>query len=210
MPEYVGGEEALREYLNKNIRYPEKAKEKRLKLFVSIRFCVNDDGSVSDPMPMSLSGYGFEEEAIRLIMGMPKWIPGKQNGKAVNVIYQLPIYFSPDEKDNAQPKLGLFTVVDQYPEYAGGQAALMQYFESKKLYVDNSFSVGSIEIRFSISTEGKPEQLKIITNASPKIQRRITEAINTMPVWKAGKRNGQAVATELRYRLVTKKPKQKA
>jgi protein TonB len=40
------------------------------------------------------AGYGFDEEAIRVVESMPEWKPGKQNGKAVKVHFQIPIYFS--------------------------------------------------------------------------------------------------------------------
>ena len=69
------------------------ARESGTKGRVVIRFVVNEDGSVSNLTVMKGIGSGCEEEAIRVIKGMPKWRPGKQNGKAVKVFFTLPINF---------------------------------------------------------------------------------------------------------------------
>jgi periplasmic protein TonB len=90
MPAFDGD---VTKYLANNIRYPEMARESGTKGKVVIRFVVNEDGSVSNLTVLKSIGSGCEEEAMRVIKSMPKWKPGKQNGKAVKVYFTLPINF---------------------------------------------------------------------------------------------------------------------
>ena len=93
MPQYPGGEEALMEYVSKNIVYPQEAQEKGISGRVFVGFIVEKDGSVSEVKVLRGIGGGCDEEAVRVISGLPKWKPGKQEGKPVRVSYQMPINF---------------------------------------------------------------------------------------------------------------------
>ena len=94
MPSYPGGAEALYEYLNDNIRYPIVALESGISGRVYVQFVVEKDGSVSDVKVLRGIGGGCDEEAIRVVEKMPKWNPGKQRGRAVRVLYMVPINFT--------------------------------------------------------------------------------------------------------------------
>lgn len=91
MPEFNGN---ISEYLGRNIQYPQMAKETQTAGRVVIRFVVNEDGSVSGAKVLKGIGSGCEEEALRVINSMPKWKPGKNNGKAVKVFFTLPVKFA--------------------------------------------------------------------------------------------------------------------
>ena len=93
MPEFPGGPAALLQYLNKHIKYPETAQEEALEGKVYVKFVVNEDGTISDAKVQKPVGNGFDEEALRVVSEMPAWKPGKQNGRAVNVYFQLPVVF---------------------------------------------------------------------------------------------------------------------
>ncbi len=93
MPEFPGGTEKLFRYLGKNIEYPPMAKDAGIKGKVYITFVVDKDGSITDVQVLRGIGGGCDEEAIRVVKGMPKWSPGKQRGKSVRVQYNLPINF---------------------------------------------------------------------------------------------------------------------
>lgn len=94
MPEYPGGEPALYSYLAENIKYPQMAKESGIQGRVFVTFVVERDGSVTDVRVLRGIGGGCDEEAIRVVEGMPKWTPGKQRGKSVRVQYNLPVKFT--------------------------------------------------------------------------------------------------------------------
>ena len=93
MPAYPGGDAKLYEYLGKNIKYPQIARESGILGRVFVNFVVEPDGSVSNVKVMRGIGGGCDEEAVRVIKTMPKWKPGKQRGKAVRVTYTIPVVF---------------------------------------------------------------------------------------------------------------------
>ena len=93
MPSYPGGEQKLMEYVAKNIKYPQIARETGIQGRVFVGFVVEPDGSVSNVKILRGIGGGCDEEAVRVIKSLPKWKPGKQRGKAVRVSYQIPVLF---------------------------------------------------------------------------------------------------------------------
>lgn len=93
MPSFPGGNAALRKYLQNNLRYPEAAIDQNIQGTVLVEFVVNEDGSVTDVTPLKELGGGCTQEAVRVIKSMPKWNPGKNNGKAVKVYYKVPVTF---------------------------------------------------------------------------------------------------------------------
>ena len=93
-PTYPDGEQALMEFIRKNIKYPEEAKTKQIEGKVIISFVVTREGSITDVKVVRGIGGGCDEEALRVVRMMPKWIPGKQNGMAVSVRFNLPVTFS--------------------------------------------------------------------------------------------------------------------
>ncbi len=92
-PEFPGGEAELIKFINKNIQYPSIARENGIAGQVVLAFVVSADGSISGVKVLRDIGGGCAEEAIRMVNKMPKWIPGKQNGREVNVEFNLPINF---------------------------------------------------------------------------------------------------------------------
>lgn len=98
-PQFPGGHVALFEYLSKNIKFPKSKENEDVKVRVVTTFTVEKDGSITDARIVRSQGEAFDNEALRVINGMPKWIPGMQNGKAVSVKYTLPITFSTTDSD---------------------------------------------------------------------------------------------------------------
>ena len=101
MPRFPGDDKALMEYIQKNLIMPEKYKgdkdeNPKLAEYRSfVQFVVNEDGSISDIQSLRKSAEfkDLDEEAIRVVKSMPKWNPGKMNGKPVKVYFNLPIIF---------------------------------------------------------------------------------------------------------------------
>ncbi|RAJ02529.1 TonB family protein [Chitinophaga skermanii] len=97
-PSYPGGEEALNKFLRSNVRYPEEASNKGKEGTIFVTFVVGKDGQVKDVKTVGkIRGNGLEEEALRVVQMMPKWNPGKQNNRPVNVQFNLPIRFTIQE-----------------------------------------------------------------------------------------------------------------
>ncbi|MEM6805209.1 MAG: energy transducer TonB [Bacteroidota bacterium] len=93
MPEFPGGQAGLKRYFRRNYTYPKTARDQGIEGTVFVRFVVNADGSVSGISVLKGLGFGCDDEAIRLIRKMPKWIPGEHNGKRVPVYKTMPIGF---------------------------------------------------------------------------------------------------------------------
>lgn len=92
-PEFPGGPAEMYKYLAKNIRYPGAASRANIQGRVFLQFVVNTDGSITDVSVVKGVGFGCDEEAMRVVKGMPKWKPGRQSGRAVRVKYTLPVNF---------------------------------------------------------------------------------------------------------------------
>lgn len=94
MPSYPGGITKMLKFLSKNLKYPLEAKKKKLEGKVYVKFTIDIDGSVKDPIVLKDEvGDGAAEEAIRLVSTLPSWNPGTQYGKPVKVYYTLPVSF---------------------------------------------------------------------------------------------------------------------
>ena len=93
MPEFPGGEAALRAYIAQQIKYPVIAQENGIQGKVYVTFVVGKDGSVSNPTIARGVDASLDKEALRVVNTLPKWKPGKQRGKPVNVSYTVPINF---------------------------------------------------------------------------------------------------------------------
>jgi periplasmic protein TonB len=100
MPRFPGSisdedsQNKILEFLHKNIVYPAVARDNGIQGVVTVSFVVWSDGSIRDVKILGApKGGGLDEEAMRVVKMMPRWLPGKQNGRAVNVQYTLPVRF---------------------------------------------------------------------------------------------------------------------
>lgn len=100
LPEFQGGMKGWGEYLSKTLKYPEEAKKNRITGRVILSFIVRKDGSITDIKVLRGIGGGADEEAVRVVAASPKWKPGIQKGRPVNVAYTMPIFFQlPPQKE---------------------------------------------------------------------------------------------------------------
>jgi protein TonB len=91
--EFPGGMKALYEYLGNAINYPTIALENGIEGKVHVQFIVEKDGSITDIKVAKGSHKSIDNEALRVVNGMPKWIPGKVGNKTVRVRFTLPVVF---------------------------------------------------------------------------------------------------------------------
>lgn len=93
MPSFPGGNQALFQYISSHIKYPASAAEAGLQGRVIVTFVVEPDGSITNVKVSKSVDAALDKEALRLVSSMPRWIPGKQNGKAIRVKYSVPVSF---------------------------------------------------------------------------------------------------------------------
>jgi TonB family protein len=106
VPEFPGGLSAFEQFLAKNIRYPQEARDKNVQGRVIVSFIVETDGTLTNFKIVRSVGSGADEEAVRALSLSPKWTPGLQNGHKVRVAYTVPISFtlSPDDPAGGDKK----------------------------------------------------------------------------------------------------------
>ena len=94
MPEFPGGDLGLMKFIQKNVRYPAIAKEYNITGKVYVSFIVDKQGNVTNVKIVRGVDKNLDAEAVRVVSSLPKYKPGKQRGKAVRVMFTIPINFT--------------------------------------------------------------------------------------------------------------------
>ena len=108
MPEFPGGPQAMMDYLMKNVCYPKTAFDANIQGRVIAQFVVDKEGTIRGAHVVKSVDPALDAEAVRVINSMPKWTPGRQNGKVVNVKYTIPVNFQlqgDDKEESAEVRL---------------------------------------------------------------------------------------------------------
>ena len=212
MPEFPGGQGALLKFLATNVRYPESAVKNGIEGRVSCSFVVGKDGAISEAEAIRGVSPELNEEALRVINSMPVWSPGKQRGKAVNVKYTVPVTFrlSGGKKKTSSRIVQrqikevdtsgrVFTVVQQMPEFPGGQASLLKYLATRIKYpaiAQENGIQGRVSCSFVVDTDGSLKNIEVIRGIDPSLDREAVRVIREMPKWNPGVQNNMAVAVK--------------
>jgi len=94
LPEFVGGDKAMSRFLADNIKYPMSATLEGKQGIVYVSFIVDKTGNVTNVKLLQGIGGEYDDEALRVVQLMPKWIPGTRNNEPVDTMYNTSIYFS--------------------------------------------------------------------------------------------------------------------
>jgi TonB family protein len=210
MPQYTGGEEAMMKYVAENIKYPQAAKDKNISGRVFVGFVIEKDGSVSNVKVVRGIGGGCDEEAARVIKEMPKWKPGMQKGKPVRVNYMMPIFFKLDDgqpaksvkkekasnPDMTPDKNGVYQIVEEMPQYPGGENALMDYVSKNVVYPKEAQEKGisgRVFVSFIVEKDGSVSNVDVKRGIGGGCDDEAVRVIKAMPKWKPGKMKGKPV-----------------
>jgi len=202
MPRFPGGEAVLLEYIFKNLKYPAQSRKNGVQGKVYVRFIVTKTGDIGEVKIMRSLDKFCNAEAIRVIKEMPKWIPGKQNGKEVSVYYVIPIKFSL-EKDKSMTKNEIsikkdtseepYTAVQEMPQFPGGEAALLEYiFKNLRYPIQSQKSgvQGKVYVRITISENGDVKDPTIMRSLDSYCDKEAIRVMKSLPRWIPGKQNG--------------------
>ena len=110
MPQFPGGHMGLIQYLSSNIRYPEDAKKTGAQGRVVVSFIVEKDGSISNAKVTKPTYSSFDDEALRVVNAMPKWTPGKVNGKPEKIKYSISINFRQDNAASPKAEVNILSM----------------------------------------------------------------------------------------------------
>jgi TonB family protein len=92
-PEFPGGLEEMTQFISKNMKYPVQAREQKITGTVTVKVMVEETGALTKPMVKEGIGWGCDEEAVRLVKVMPKWVPGESEGKVVRTETEIAVIF---------------------------------------------------------------------------------------------------------------------
>ncbi len=98
-PQFPGGDKALVQFLNNNVRYPEEAQKQKWEGNTLVAFSVNEDGTIANPRVLKSSWLILDNEALRVVKMMPKWLPATENGVNKKEMVVLPILFDLKKKN---------------------------------------------------------------------------------------------------------------
>ena len=215
MPEFPGGMGECMKFLGKNIKYPTISQENGVQGRVIVQFVVTKEGDIAEPKVVRGVDPYLDAEALRVINLMPKFKPGKQNGKAVNVRYTIPVMFrlsnptkesAPNQNEKAMilEKINgeVFQVVEEMPEFPGGMGECMKFLGKNIKYptISQENGVqGRVIVQFVVTKEGDIAEPKVVRGVDPYLDAEALRVINLMPKFKPGKQNGKAV--NVRYTI---------
>jgi TonB family protein len=204
MPEFPGGEKALMYFLSKHIKYPPYALENKIEGTVLVEFVVKSDGSVSNTKVLKEVKGGCSEEALRVVNKMPKWKPGMQNGKPVNVNFRIPISFAlPNEEKPFK------FWADKMPTFPGGEEALKKYLKENMKYPQEAIDKkieGVVELEFTINSSGQVTFVRLIKGLEGGCTQEATRLMYSMPNWMPAEQNGTSVPSILTLPIEFKLP----
>ena len=189
-------------YIKKNIHYPETAIKNGTEGRVILKFIVNEDGRISDCNVLRGLDSACNEESIRLIMTMPAWNPGKQNGKAVKVYYTQTIAFKLPGKNNldedALPdKNRVYNTADQMPAPVYD---LNEYISEAIFYPDSArmkHISGKVVVSFVVNEDGTISDCDVSSGIGAGCDEEALRVIRTMPAWEPGTIKGIPVKVAL-------------
>ena len=181
-PEFPGGMKELMKWFSENINYPEEAAKAGVQGRVFVRFVVHKDGSISSPEILrSLGNELLDTEALRVVSSMPKWKPGMQGGKAVNVWFTLPVIFKLQGKpadgeitnlevtvtreDGSVASSVAYDMVEVQPEFPGGMGELYKYMAKNVKYPKEARDInaqGRVIVDFVVMADGSISNINSI------------------------------------------------
>ena len=209
MPEFPGGLEAMAKFLSSNLRYPPRAEEMGIKGRVTCQFIVETDGSITDVRVVRGVDPDLDREAMRVIKAMPKWIPGKKDGKPVRVRFTSPVNFTLAEPvkqasevksettPNAAPsEHAVLEMVEQMPSFPGGDTAMANYLRENLRYPPEAEEMGikgRVTCSFIIEPDGLVTNVKVERGVDPNLDNEAVRVLYRMPNWIPGKSGGKPV-----------------
>jgi TonB family protein len=210
-PSFFGGMDRFYLYLQANIKYPADAIKNKLQGKVFVGFVVEKDGSLTDIKILRGVSPSIDAEAIRVISNSPRWKPGIENGRPVNVQYNMALNFKlpppevikaqllADSLENVPFDKKIFTAVEQEPQFPGGLEKLYNYLQTNLKYPENARDQGirgRVRINFVVEKDGSLSNFEIRKSLSPETDAEALRVMQNCPKWQPGMQNGQAVRVE--------------
>ncbi|HKK09892.1 MAG TPA: M56 family metallopeptidase [Bacteroidales bacterium] len=206
-PRFPGGEKARVEYLLENIKYPKELLDSNIQGTVYVSFIIDKEGKIHDPKVLRGVHEKLDAISIEAVENMPDWSPGKREGEAVNLKFNMPIRFTlnadkpekPEKPDQVTDNSEAFVLVDERPEFKGGEEAWMEYMSEHIDYPEDAKEKGlegTVYVQFVVEKDGSISNVKLLRGFYESCDQEALETIRNMPDWKPGKKDGKPVRTQ--------------
>jgi len=221
-PTFMGEKElsGFRDWVAKELVYPEIAAEKGIEGIVYIQFVVNKKGNVEKVVIMRGADPLLDAEALRVVRSSPQWKPGKYKGAEVNVAFTLPVKFSLQEPEKTVPEEKvipvekikqekpvteeeiteeeIFFIVEDMPSFQGkGLSGFREEWVLKQLKYPEIAAKKGIEgevfVQFVVDKNGGVKNVVLMRGADPLLDAEALRVVKSSPQWIPGKQRGQVV-----------------
>lgn len=196
------------EFIFKNIKYPKSAQEEGIEGVSVVKFVVEKDGSIADAEIVRSIGGGCDEEVLKLVYMMPNWVPGKQGGKVVRTVFNLPVKFKLDEdskkSNNEVEQVARFMACPGETDFERQQECsfkgLIDYVSENLKYPEAAKKngiEGNVVVKFTVAADGSIQNPQAVKGIGGGCEEEALRLMKSMPNWIPGMKDGKPVATEL-------------
>lgn len=184
-PQYPGGEEALRSFIQANLQSPPSVTQRRVYGTVFVNVEVNKNGEPTKVKVSKPSGYpDMDAEAVRVVKLIKEWQPGIKNGKPVKSLIIVPVDFQ-------MPESYTVNADDVYP---GGEEAMDRFFKMNTQYPQDALEnnvYGRLFVHFTVDEEGKSKNVRVTAPSEyPSLDAEAVRLVKLVPRWNPAKVNG--------------------
>ena len=192
MPNFPGGEAALKDYISEHLVYPQEAKDAGVVGCVYIGVVVMEDGSLACTKVLKGLGHGCDEAALEVFKDMPKWMPAMQRGKAICYPYEVPFFFGIVEQE-------MIHTVENMPEYPGGFEAMFDFINANLDYPQEAKDAaieGKVFVSFIVEIDGSVSSIKLLRGIGYGCDEAAMDVVRKMPKWKPATQRGKPVRVQ--------------
>lgn len=201
LPEFSGGKEVLLKFLAQNLKMPYTDADRKVFGQVAVKFVVFKDGTIGNVGIMKSLAPAADEEAIRVVKAMPKWIPGKLKGTDVNVEMGLPIRFDYVATATLEKDKLICDGVEKAARFPGEEQELFRYMAQHIKYPELAKyhkTQGNVVVQFFIEKDGSITHPEITSGLADGLNEEVIRMLNKMPKWEPSLLNGEPVRTFVR------------
>lgn len=214
-PMFTGGTVAMHQFITSNLQYPQDAIEKNIEGLVVYTFVVEKDGTLSNFNIIHHADPLLDAEALRILKAMPPWRPAKHKGETVRAETYLPLYFKINKNarrttnktstaahSSIKTDAGsleneeIFAIVDEMPQYPGGEEKLAEFLSNKISYPRQALQngiEGRILCSFIVAKDGSISNIEVLESPNLELSNEAVRVLGLMPNWKPGINKGEKV-----------------
>jgi TonB family protein len=200
LPAFPGGTEALNEFVNSSIEYPEFAIQNNIMGKLTVLIIIDENGKVYDPRIFKGLHPDLDREVVKALKKSPNWTPGMKKGKPIGAEYAIAISVSPQKNNTSTSKENSHKnqiTVDIMPYFPGGQAALTEYIEKNMRYSADARReniAGTVIVGFTIDSTGAVRNPSVLKGVHPVLDNEALRLVKEMPSWSPAKYKGKLVS----------------